>query len=191
MAAAAWVERVTIQEIPYRGEFEGLIHREMLDRLDELMGIDDYFDEVPLYSRIDHFQFLRNLPVVEQNRALIRAATWHLETILEHAQHYYADREFDYCCMVSVQDWEDFEDGGLITPGFWFANPSRGVFDYLEMNPPQSKYANFVAECLDHDPAYQLNENYSSFSEIGVERVYIQRADLPAPKPGVRPAQKP
>ncbi|QUH00632.1 hypothetical protein HUO13_07205 [Saccharopolyspora erythraea] len=166
-----------IRDIQFKAEFKRLVEQEYLADLDGLMIVDDYFEEMPLWSRIDRIDFLGSLPVAEKNRTLIRAAVWYLEIILEHARQYYAGREFDFYGMVSVFDEQEFEDGEILPISFWLSNPSRGVYDQLESSPPRSGFARFVAECLDHDPDYQLNETYASYLP-GVDRVLIQRADM-------------
>ena len=155
--------------------FRHLLELEGLDRLDELMRVDDFFEELPLYSRYAQLSFLDGLPVAERNRLLVRAAVSYLPVVLDHARDYYAGRDRDYFCMVAVQSWEDFDEGGLVTPYLWFANPSRGVFDHLRFDPPQSSYSAFVAEALDHDPSFMLNEGLRDLpGGPYVERVYVR-----------------
>jgi hypothetical protein len=64
-------------------------------------------------------------------------------------------------CMVSVLGWHDLDDGGLVRPAFWYADPHtrpdpadpRGILDYLTFTEPTSRYGAFAADAVDHDPA--------------------------------------
>lgn len=146
----------------FRADFERLLAEQDLTDLDGLMTYPGYFDELPLYSSYDQLAFLDDLTVPERNRVLVRAGAAHLGTILEHARHYYAGRPFDYHCELSVTEWDEFEEGGLITPRFLYLNPSRGYFKHAQYTPPTSPYSDFVATCLDHDPDYTLSEELAT-----------------------------
>lgn len=158
----------------FKTEFENLIQIEGLDDLEQFAEVVDLFEEVPLYSRFSQLSFLNDLPPNEQNRILIRAGAWYLRFIIE----YLTRHDCDSFCMLTIRDWEDFPQGGLITPSFWYTNPSQGTLDQIHLQPPDSAYSDFVAEALDHDPSLKINE-YLSFlpGEPHVERVYVQLID--------------
>jgi Immunity protein 15 len=165
----------------FRADFEQLVRVEGLDRLDDLM-VTSLFEEVPLYSRYAHVAFLDPLPVAERNRLLIRAAAWYLPVILAHAAASYAGRDHDYFCMLAVSSWDDFDGGGLVSPAFWYTNPSRGVLDQLRREPPTSPYSSFVADALDRDPLYRLSEGYSDLpGGPYLTRVYAEPSDQRRP----------
>jgi hypothetical protein len=166
----------------YTAEFERVLGESGLLDLDRLMTYDGYFDELPLFSTYSQVSFVDDLPFVERNRVLVRAAVEHLGRILDHASSHYAGRPLDFFCAVTVTGWDFFPDGDLLTPRFWRANPSKGVFDHLKLGPPASEGAAMVADWLDHEPGHLLNDDIVTESgEQRLERVFVQRADFPVP----------
>jgi hypothetical protein len=166
----------------FRDDFQRLLAERGLLELDRYMEYPDYFDEPPLYTEDSQVAFLDGLSFEERNRQLIRAAIVHLGTLLDHSRAHFAGREYDYFCAVTVTGWEFFEDGDLLIPRFWFANPSRGVFDYVRLGPPVSEQSLFVSRCLDDDPEYLLNEDVvAEFGGSRLERVFVQHVSCPLP----------
>lgn len=167
----------------FRAEIERLIDEHDLRDLDKLMTYDDYFEEPPLFTRYAAVSFLDALALGERCRVLVRAAAAYLRTILDHSRSYYEGREYDYHCAVTIPDaWEEFEDGDVLVPCFWFANPSRGVFDHVSFDPPESRYSRLVAGWLDHDPDYVVNEcRVRRFGETVVERIFVHHVSCLPP----------
>jgi hypothetical protein len=167
----------------FRDDFQRLLTERGLLDLNQYMEYPDYFDEPPLYTEDSQVAFLDQLPFEERNRQLIRAAVVHLGTLLDYSRTYFAGREYDYFCAVTVTGWEFFEDGDLLIPRFWFANPSRGVFNYLRLGPPVGEQSMFVLRCLDDDPEYLLNEDVvPEFGGSRLERVFVQHVSCPLPE---------
>ena len=159
----------------FKADFEHLIKLQKLDNLEGFMEPIDLFEEVPLYSRFSQVSFLDGLPPIERNRVLIRAAALYLCVIINYFRENFAGREFDFFCMLSILDWDDFNEGGLVTPTFWYTNPSQGILEQIRLEPPSSIYSTFVAESLDYDPTFKINEDITPLSdEPHVERVYVQ-----------------
>ncbi|GAB2713504.1 hypothetical protein GCM10027089_41780 [Nocardia thraciensis] len=80
------------------------------------------------------------------------------------------------CILVDV----DGDDSGLFTPAFWYTNPStrpdpadpRGILDYLIFHPPTSRYSKVVADALDHDPAFLIQDDEGT--DPWKRRVYVR-----------------
>lgn len=162
----------------YKTHFERLIKLEGLDDLSQFKDQVELFEEVPLYSRFSQLSFLKGLPSVEKNRILIRAGAWYVRVIIGSLRESCVGRDYDSFCMLSIRDWEDFPEGGLITPAFWCANPSQGVLEHIRLQPPNSAYSKFVAESLGRDPSFKINECLDFLpGEPHVERVYVQLID--------------
>ena len=160
----------------FEADFARLIHEQSLDDLDAFLKPLELFDEPPLYSMYSQLTFLDGLTVEQKNRLLIRAAVAHLERIVDHC------RGHDFYCMVSVLGWDEFDEGGLVDPRFWNADPTtrpnpddpRGVLDYLRFHPPTSRYSTFVADALDHDPDYLIYEDEDMTDPWKPRRVYVR-----------------
>lgn len=167
----------------FSDEFARVLGKHDLMDFDTLMEYDGYFDEPPLYGPYADVSFLDGLPPEERDRVLIRAAVAHLEVILDYSRRYFEGRDYDFFCAVTVTNWEFVEkEGAPIKPRFWIANPSRGVFEYLRLDPPTSRESRFVAECLDHSPDYVLGDDIDRrFAEPRLERVWVQHVSCPAP----------
>jgi hypothetical protein len=156
-----------------RAEFDRLLAEQDLADLDGLMTYDGYFDELPLYSTYDQISFLDGYSPEERNKILIQAAVGHLPKILDHARKWYAGRDHDYFCMVSVTDWEYIDDGEPVVPRFLYGNPSRGYFDHAVFSPPASRFSEFTAEAI--GPGYQLSEEViEDNGRPRIERVFVQ-----------------
>lgn len=167
-------------------QFQRLLDKHDLTKFDRLMDYHGYFDELPLFAQYDEVSFLDGFPLEERNRILIRAAVAHLATILDYSRKYYAGRDYDYFCAVTVTGWEWVEEGDVVIPRFWYANPSHGVFNYLQLDPPDSEYGRFVAACLDHNPDYVINDDVvREPTETRIERVWVQHVSCPRPVPAV------
>lgn len=124
-------------------------------------GAEDTYEELPLYATLSEVDFLAELPVAQQNRVLIRTAVAQLRVVLDHA----ATRgETDYFCAVTTDFWDEFDDGGLITPRFLYANPAREFFQNVVLLPARSRYSEFTAAALDHSPEYVLNDQPDPFA---------------------------
>jgi hypothetical protein len=80
-----------------------------------------------------------------------------------------------------VTGWDLVEEGDMVIPRFWFANPSHRVFEQLTLEPPTSAESRFVAECLDHSPDYVLNDEVDRRFEPRLERVWVQHVSCLAP----------
>ncbi|WP_280434729.1 Imm15 family immunity protein [Nocardia carnea] len=178
---------MTVEVDPrFRGAFERLLAVVDLLDFDGLMTCNGYFDELPLFTTYSQIAFLDELSLVERNRVLIRAAVAHLGRILEHAERYFAGAEFDFFCAVTVTGWDFFSEEDLLTPRFWRANASKGVFDYLRLQPPTSEGSSTVAYLLDHDPDYLINDDIvDEFGEKRLERVFVQHVDYPIPRSNI------
>ncbi|MBN6040957.1 Imm15 family immunity protein [Amycolatopsis sp. 195334CR] len=166
-------------EIDRFGEdFERLLAKGDLLDLDGLMRYDGYFDELPLYATYADISFLDELPLMERNRVLVKAAVAHLGRILGHAEAFYAGREFDFFCAVTVTGWDYLPEGDPLTPRFWLANPSRGVFEHLRLRPPGSEGSTIVAYLLGAGSGFLLNDD---IVDGRLERVFVQHPEHPLP----------
>lgn len=159
----------------FAADFARLIHQERLDDVDRFLKPVELFDEPPLYSRFGQLAFLDGLPVEQKNRLLIRAAAAHLHQIVEHG------REHDFYCMLCILvDFDTVDGSGLLIPAFWYTNPStrpdptdpRGILDYLVFDLPTSHYSGVVADALDHDPAFVIQDDEGT--DIWGRRVYVR-----------------
>jgi hypothetical protein len=178
---------MTGPEPPFEKELADLLAKHDLTELDGLMNYHGYFDELPLFAQDAEVAFLDELPPAERNRVLIRAAAGHLDTILEHSRAFYAGRDYDYFCAVTVTGWEYAEDGEVVVPRFWYANPSHGVFDHARIGPPDSPQSRFVAECLDHSPRYLLGDDVvRDRAGDRLERVFVCHTACPPPPGFIR-----
>ncbi|WP_406300700.1 Imm15 family immunity protein (plasmid) [Embleya sp. NBC_00888] len=164
----------------YADGFARLIRQERLDDFDGFLRPVELFDEPPLWSRYDRLTFLDGLPVEEKNRLLIRAAAAHLPRIVEHGRGHH------FVCMSTVLGWDEFDEGGLLRPAFWYADPRtrpdpadpRGILDYLRFAPVTSDRGRFVAEALDHDPNLPVTEDEAGV-DAAIWRVYVRPAAWP------------
>ncbi|MBB5631201.1 Imm15 family immunity protein [Sphaerisporangium krabiense] len=174
---------MTIELDPrFKTELFRLIHDEGLDRFGELMEAT-LFEELPLYSRYSQLQFLDPLSMSEKNRVLIRAAVAHMVKVVEYSHNYYADRTYDYVCMVSVTGWGD-SDGRSewLTPNLWIGNPRNDKLRSMRLYPAQGRQSEFVADALDGDAGLILNEGLSHFlGEPHVDRVYVRTKSMSSP----------
>lgn len=162
----------------FRDDFEELFRELGLLDFESLMRHDGYFTEPPMYTHDPQIAFLDGLTPGERDRVLVRAAVGHLGRILDFARDFYAGRDFDFFCAVTVTGWEFHSDQDPLMPRFWYANPSRGVLQHLRLEPPVSDGSSLVAEFLDHDPMFVLNDDVDRrFGEERLERVFVQRAD--------------
>ncbi|WP_433462419.1 hypothetical protein [Spirillospora sp. CA-128828] len=157
----------------YEADFQRLITEQRIDRHEFFGNLPDDFgyDEPPLYAQYHQLRFLNSLPTDEKNGVLVRAAVRHLRTLIDHGHDLY--------CMLSIQGWDEWENGGLLDPRFFNAAPDhrpdprdpRTILDCLRFDPPTSRYSAFVANALDHDPALIFHENIASHDE---PRVYVR-----------------
>jgi hypothetical protein len=178
-------EGLTVDIDPRFAEhFNRLLERHDLTKFDRLMEYHGPFDELPLFAMYSEISFLDDLPPGERNRILIRAAVAHLHKILDYSRTYYAGRDYDYFCAVTVTNWEFVEEeGDPIIPRFFYANPSHGVFASAPPGPPTTKYSRMVEDWLNHSTDYIVNEDVvpAPFGETRVERLYVQHESCLAP----------
>lgn len=180
---------VTADDGTYAPNFDALLADEGLTDPAVLVPVD-VFDEVPLYSRLTQIDFLANLPVVEQNRTLLRAALRHLDRVREHVR---AHSQANTACvlrLVSVTGWwVDQENGGVCTdgtseilvPNFWIGDLDHERMRGFRLYRPASRCATFVQQAA-HGPRFGVFDSRIDETSMWCpRRVYIGIAeDIPS-----------
>ncbi|GAB7192139.1 hypothetical protein NUM3379_28480 [Kineococcus sp. NUM-3379] len=156
----------------------------------EVFGEVEIFDETPLYSRLHQLAFLAPLSIREQNRALIRVATWLLEEIERHRQTVKRD-DPSILQLVSLTGWQlDGDDGrtvcndgqlDLIKPHIWEGNLTHEHMRHWGVHSPLSRGAQFVMESIGYRDAYDVFEGDIDFNGSRCpRRIYVSlRGSVP------------
>lgn len=190
----------------FRDDFRRLMARNGVGDPAGLMVLPDYakqdgYEVRPLFATVPEVAFLDVLPVPERNRVLIRAAVAQLRSVLDYAAEFFAGDAADYFCAVTIEFWEEFDDGGIVQPRFLFANPAREFFQNISLLPGTSPYSEFTAECLEHSEDYVLNDQYDpfvmrrglpeSFDRVRFHAVWVQDVSCQVPQFVVLPDPRP
>lgn len=155
----------------------------------------DGYEVRPLFATVPEVAFLSDLPVPERNRVLIRAAVARLREVLDFAREFFSPGGADYFCGVTIEFWDEFDDGGVVQPRLLFANPAREFFQNVTLLPARSRYSAFTAECLDHSAEYALNDQYDpvamrrgmpeSLERVRFHAVWVQHTSCRVPESSV------
>jgi hypothetical protein len=190
----------------FHEDFRQLMARNGVGEPSGLMTLPAYAKEEgyevrPLFATVSEVAFLRDLPVPEQNRVLIRAAAAHLRDVLDYAKEFFPPGQADYFCAVTIEFWEEFDAGGIVQPRFLFANPAREFLQNISLLPGTSPYSEFSAECLDHSEDYALNDQYDPFvmrrglpeslDRVRFHAVWLQHISCQVPEYVVLPDPRP
>lgn len=173
---------------PYSIHFDALLGEEGLTDPAVFAGVEVY-DEVPLYSRLSQIEFLADLPVVERNKQLIRAAVRHLDRL---RAHFLGNPETVHGVLrlVSVTGWwVDLEQGGLCTdgtseiirPNFWVGNLGNDRMKDFRLHLPTSRCASFVSAIVKHASHRVFESSLTESVMWCPRRVYVGFAeDIPS-----------
>lgn len=170
MAQEVWVEGVTEPDRVYLSNFEQLVDDEGLRNFSGFTRPIETFDEPPLYSRISQLAFLGDLDARERAEQLIRAAVWHLRRLVDYIEEARFDTKPDFLCMLSIVDWEQLDDDGMITPAFWYTHRRREMLELIPLASPESWRACFVLEVLNGDETLTVHDSPGD----PMDRVYVQ-----------------
>jgi hypothetical protein len=181
----AWV---VISDREFDSHFQRMLERQGISD-PAVFGRADTFDEIPVYSRLSELEFMSSLPIIDQNRLMIVAATRHLVKICEYRDS--SPRiDTDAIVVLSMTDWwidDDQEprcnDGTIehIVPRFWIGNLAHPDMKEFRFYPPRSNSAEFIIRTVGLSDFDVVESRTEEWMEGCPERVYVARSgDIPA-----------
>lgn len=154
-------------------EMKLLLKKEGLLQKDLYFAEYDTFEEIPLFSRESHIDFLKDFTFDEKNTILINQAIGLADNAQKNAAGSLEQAADDYFICVSVTGWEDIKQTNCITPNLYISRRKDWLLSCLNLeqhHTPQEVLINryLLASGLEEYLAY------SSKSASGDSiRIYI------------------
>ncbi|GAA1637037.1 hypothetical protein GCM10009744_27750 [Kribbella alba] len=177
-----------ISDQEFHSHFQGMLERHGMSDPAVFRQVET-FDEVPVCSRLSELDFMSSLPIVDQNRLMIVAATRHLIKICEYLDSF-PDSEPGLIVVVSITSWwidEDrasrCNDGTIehIVPAFWVGNLAHPDMKAFRFHLPRSNPAEFVLQTVGPNGFEVVESRIEEWMQGCPKRVYVARAgDIPA-----------
>ncbi|WP_026411370.1 hypothetical protein [Actinomadura oligospora] len=73
--------------------------------------------------------------------------------------------------MVTVADWDEYHDGGFLTPSIWYTRPSNGTLAHLDLVAAADPDARFAVSAV--AGAQILRARSAEAERSRLERVYV------------------
>ncbi|MDX6253105.1 MAG: hypothetical protein QOF10_6465 [Kribbellaceae bacterium] len=177
-----------ISDQEFHSHFQGMLERQGLSDPAAFRQVDT-FDEVPVFSRLSELDFMSSLPIVDQNRLMIVAATRHLIKICEYLDSL-PKSEPGLIVVVSMTSWwidddraSRCNDGTIenIVPRFWVGNLAHPDMKAVRFYSPRSSPAEFVIQTVGLNGFEVVESRIEEWMQGCPERVYVARTgDIPA-----------
>lgn len=157
----------------FNKEIQSLIKKEGLDKPNIFFDNYGTFEEIPLFSRWAHVDFLKKYDIEQRNKILIQLANDVASKAISDAKTI-SNLKFDeYFICISVTDWDDIDELGCISPNIFISRRKTWLLSLLELREIESPEVNMLKTYL-HD--LNINEKIVCVSksyEDEKDRVYI------------------
>lgn len=121
-------------------EMQNLVRKEKLDNPRLYFGDYKTFEEIPLFSRWSHINFLKKYNFNERNKALLKQAITLTDEAMAKGMHVKELDYDEYFICVSITSWDYIDELGCISPNV-FVSKRRGwllpLLDLKEFESPE------------------------------------------------------
>lgn len=129
-------------------KIQSLIKKEGLDRPHVFFANYETFEEIPLFSRWAHIDFLKKYDFAQRNKILIQLACDVTNRTINEAQKH-SNLNFDeYFICISITDWDDIDELGCISPNIFISRRKTWILPLLELREIESSETNMLKAYL-------------------------------------------
>lgn len=129
-------------------EMQNLVKKEKLDNPNLFFGDYGTFEEIPLFSRWSHVDFLKKYNFDERNKTLLKQAIILTnEAILNATQVKNLDYD-EYFICVSVISWDYIDELGCISPNIFVSKRRSWILPLLGLKTFESPEINMIEKYL-------------------------------------------
>ncbi|EOA4404554.1 Imm15 family immunity protein [Citrobacter amalonaticus] len=115
-----------------------LIKKEKLDNQNVFFADYESFEEIPLFSRWSHVNFLEKYSFDKRNEILLEQAIKLVDEAIVNAELVPGLDFNEYFICVSIMDWGDIEELGCITPNIYISKRKNWLLPLLELREYES-----------------------------------------------------
>lgn len=117
----------------FEEEIINLLNTEGFTNMQIYFADHDTFEELPLFSRWENIEFLKDLDFDEKNKVLIKIATNLIEKVKNEMPFYSQHHIDEYFICVSITSWEDIDEINCLTPAIFISRKARWILSCLEL----------------------------------------------------------
>lgn len=129
-------------------KMQSLIKKESLDKQDLFFADYGTFEEIPLFSRWSHINFLKKYSFDKRNEVLIEQAISLTDEAMTSAK-LIPNLDFnEYFICISITKWDDINERGCISPNIYISRRKPWLLSFLELvefdSPETSMIKNYL-----------------------------------------------
>jgi hypothetical protein len=141
---------------------------------EELFYADyETFEEIPLFSRWHHIEFLKNRTLNDNNLLLISNAIGLSENANSIAREKLGDAYSEYFCCVTLTQWDCVGEINCITPNLYITRRKSWLFSYVKLHKTNSKEEVVTTQYINSLGVLGYGVYTSNLVDGSVNRVYI------------------
>jgi len=119
-------------------EIQILIKKEKLDNQNIFFADHESFEEIPLFSRWSHIDFLKEYSFDKRNEILLEQAIKLVDNAIVNAELVPGLDFNEYFICVSIVDWDDVEELGCISPNIYISKRKNWLLPLLSLRECES-----------------------------------------------------
>lgn len=119
-------------------EMQALIKKEGLDDAQVFFSDYETFEEIPLFSRWSHVNFLKKYDFNKRNEILLKQSVNLVNEIMDNAKFIPSLDVNEYFICVSITNLEDIGELGCISPNIYISKRRSWLLNLLELREIES-----------------------------------------------------
>lgn len=129
-------------------ELHNLIKKEGLDEQNVLFGNYSTFEEVPLFSRWAHINFLKKYDFDIKNKILLEQAITLVNEAIINSKHIPNLDAAEYFACVSITSWDCIDELGCISPNIFISKRKSWIMPLIGLREVESSETNMLKAYL-------------------------------------------
>ncbi|WP_318357880.1 Imm15 family immunity protein [Enterobacter sp.] len=154
-------------------QMQSLIKKERLDEQNIFFADYGTFEEIPLFSRWSHVDFLKKYNLDKRNEILLEQAIKLTDSAITNAKLIQNLNFNEYFICVSIMDWDDIDERGCISPNIYISKRKSWLLSFLELvefdSPETSMIKNYLYNLNIKEKRVCVSKSYGGEND----RIYI------------------
>ena len=135
--------------IDLKQELIHLIKKEGLDKAEIYYRNYEHFEEIPLYSRWYHIDFLSLFKFNEKNKVLIKLGIELIESAYASSTDHLKEAELkEYFICLTITNWDDYEEIQCLGINVFISRKKSWLLPQLDLRQKSSIEENLINEYL-------------------------------------------
>lgn len=125
-------------------KLQSLIKKRKLNEPEVLFGDYGTFEEIPIFSKWAHINFLKEYGSEERNKILLKVSNDLVERAISDAKVFPGVNFDEYFICVSITDWDDIKEFGCFSPNIFISRRKAWILPLLSLREHESTEANML-----------------------------------------------